>query len=177
VIAWNATSGLFEMVPQSGGGGGSRVLMGSVTVAGSATGTMQVTGLDLATHKEYLLRVRAKNATASSMYCYLQFNGDTTLTNYYSAQIVSNASAGSDNSPRAFALEPSVNAEMMGELIRDADGRPTAFTRSRGNAISTPSERNFTIQRNNTANVASIEIVAGSGAAFDIGSSFEVWRY
>jgi hypothetical protein len=142
----------------------------TVTVAGSAATTISFTGLDLATAGEYWIRAILKNATGSSMYCYLEFNSDTTTGNYYCTQILSNSSTGSDNSPRAFTLEPSSNTEVWIRVTRNFDGRPTAHTVSRSNTVSSPSQRQFTIQRDNTANVTSIQLVSGTANAFDIGS-------
>lgn len=188
LIFWDDSAGQFEYltlgtnlsitgttINATSGGGSS--LIGSTTVAGAATGTITVSGLDLATHKRYEVRIYAQNDTASDGYLYLYANADTTAGNYDAQLFVSGSGSSSYvNNGNVAHLYASTYTEGLVEMVVGLDGKPSAFWKAREGARSSAmAYRHGAWGWRTAANVTSLSVVSAVANAFAIGSKVEVW--
>ena len=73
--------------------GGALTYVGTATVTGSASTTLAISGLDLATDGEYFLEIRLDNATASNANISIYNSADTTAGNYSRQSLLADSTA------------------------------------------------------------------------------------
>ena len=161
-------------------GSGISKLIGETTIAGAAVTTMQVASLDLATHKRYLVVGRFNNADGLTKNFGLNFNGDTTATNYYCERISAAATTigtGNNNEARLWptiTTGADVNFALIVEL--DVTGRARAnILSSSCYATTALAFKGGAFYWITAANVTSIEIVGETANSIAIGSRLAVY--
>jgi len=150
-----------------------------VTVSGAAVTSIQVTGLDLDTAKAYMIVFHGNNATVTSGALYLEVNGDTTITNYYTRVISAYdtiVSTSLINKPYISDFVAGQDTYFVTIMIRDVSGYPrcsyVAVERDPSGLVT----RTTGWTRNVTGNVTSIEIVSSVSSAIAIGSKLLIFK-
>jgi len=145
-----------------------------VTVSGAAVSSIDLTGLDIGTHIQYLLLAKILNAYAGSNYLDLYVNGDTTRTNYYSQYLDQDGATRTkarENNPIIGKLDTSTEAFIVASIMVDPTGYPRILAKSnwkRGNTLMR-SDRTV-IKTATVANITQLTLTAQQANSIEIGS-------
>jgi hypothetical protein len=101
-------------------------------VASSTVSYVDLTGLDINTHKAYLIVATIKNPFSAGLDYYMYIEGDYTNSNYYCQNLdIDNTSvtASRENAPRLSNLGAGERTNIVVYLVRDLDGYPRYFAK------------------------------------------------
>lgn len=153
-------------------------LLDSVTVSGAAVTSVQLDPGPVLTQGEQWIITGSINQAAGTNY-YLEYNGDTTATNYYS-QVLQSASTTTSsnrtNDPLFAVVSSGDDANFEIRITRDVAG----YTRALAWVIREDAA-NVTLRYhghiwNKTTDPSSIEIVAVTASGIGIGSWFRLYK-
>ena len=160
----------------------SNSLITEYTVSGSASNTITISGLNIATEKAYILEMELINGTANEVDVYCTFNGLNTVTDYYrQTAIVTGTAAGGTraNNPQIAIIKAS-EIGASHSVIQITNGYPTVITRCiKGFGSSTMELFNSVMSKTTAlspANITSITISSPTSGAFAIGSKIRLYR-
>jgi hypothetical protein len=158
---------------------GSGAILAEYVVTGSAVTSIDFTGLDINTHKNYRIVVNLINADAGDrdIFCYV--NGDTTNTNYYSQEFVANSTSISGSRANAPYLSTMIASDRStGEsLVVLSDS--LAFIKHDGSYSSGSGiqRRSRVIGKTTTdTNITQLTFTASSASAIAVGSKIQIYR-
>jgi hypothetical protein len=184
-VHYVSTAGKPRFINDSGtdydltGTGGWVVGLDSDTVAGAAATSVQFTGLTLAIGEMWILHCAIENATGGAITLSLNYNADTTATNYYRQTLnaVNTTISGSRaNNPEFVVPSAGDRTNIQIHVARDEEGRTRAsIDVSRDDAANILGARVWHIW-NSTTNPTSIEIVSATASGIGIGSRFDLYK-
>lgn len=159
---------------------GAMLFVGSATVAGAAVTNFSISGLNLDVDQEYYLRVKLKNATASTVTLSLFFNADTTATNYDRqtlSQTATTTSGARANTATIAGMNASLNTTFTLRIVRSADGFVVSISEQVRDVSSTVSLQLIGHSwRTLATNVTGLTFQADVATSIAIGSSMKVWK-
>lgn len=161
------------------GNGGALEYISTVTVSGSAATSISISGLDLTTDHEYLLRVSLVNATGSSATISMFYNGDTTATNYYNQITTSDntsTTAARVNSARVIIDNANECVVAWIYIRKDIDGKPRALCQMNRDLPSAMKTSILTHAWNSATNVTSLALTSDISSALDVGSYVAIYK-
>lgn len=161
--------------PAAGGGGSGGVMLfvGEV-VAGAASTSLSISGLNLNADEMYEVEVNIDNGSGSTALLSLNYNADTTATNYFRG-FMNGTSLSSANDAQMDGLLTTEAGRYRISITKDFDGKPRAFF-SFSRATGASMIRVGSHLWNNTANVTSLQIVSSVASAISAGSYIRVWK-
>lgn len=157
------------------------VLLGSDTISGSASATLDVSGISLSGYSHYLVVANIDNAIAGGKLINCCVNNDLTITNYYSQQFnctnaVTNISR--QNDARMGYAQASEQLTMEFRMFMDVNGNVV----SQGTGVSPVSTGieysafSATYTSTTVADITQITLKAhDASSAFDVGSTMYVY--
>lgn len=155
-------------------------LLDSVTVSGAAVTSVQFAGLTtLAQGERWLIEASIYNPTASTSTYYLEYNSDTTLTNYHSQSLTgSGASAGATPfaTPRIAICEAGGDFMLEVKISRDRTGRTFALSGATREVSGAAAVLFHSHIYELTTDPTSIEIVGSVASSVGIGSIFKLYK-
>lgn len=158
---------------------GGFAFVGEASVAGSAATSVTLSGLDLASDQCYFILFAFDNATASLANLSLQFNGDTTATNYYT-QFITGDSTATTAARQNSALFCSLSANETNTgyffMRADLDGRPRTLALNNREAPSLLRVQFANHVWTTAANVTSITISSSVANALAVGSTVRIFK-
>jgi hypothetical protein len=148
----------------------------SISVSGAAVSSISFTGLDLDADRTYMLVCNVKNVDANQKGLRLEYNTDTTTTNYYRQimqAVAANVTGGRVNDAEIGTLGASDCYFANIVIAKKASYYPRAFNFNARAATSSVEIDNIAHSWTSTNNVTSIQIVTHDGSSnIDVGSIF-----
>jgi len=180
VLTYDEATGKWKNKPAPTGAGSRLDLITEVEVA-SDCDYVDITGLDINTHKFYLMIVKLKNPQTTSGELYIYFEGDYTDANYYSQATWADASsiyAARYNYP-LIACNPDRNATVFSVIItRDPDGYPHAFAQEGRYVGADVMYCTAHVSKTNTVtNITEIRIASDVAGGIGAGTKIEIYGY
>lgn len=166
----------FGSPSSSVGGAMSRL---AETTLGSNQTSVSFTGLDLATDQCYVLHAKVQNNAAGTVIVSLEYNSDTTTTNYYRQSLfATNTTIGGNRNNNADILSVAASSfvEAWIWINRDIGGYARAISLTNCNAASAILWQSLVHIWNATSNPTSIQLVADTANALKSGSIFRLFR-
>lgn len=158
---------------------GAFELVSRVTVSGAAVVDVDFTGLDLEAVNEYMLRLYLRNSSGAIRKHALEFNGDTTATNYYTQglQADHNTISGSRaNNNEIISIANNINAMCIIQIRKMASQIPYAFVIMPSQPANAVQLYNKSLAWVTTNNVTQITLAGNGADAIAIGSIIELWK-
>jgi len=151
------------------------------TVTGSAVTDIDVTGLDLESDKVYRLVSFLYNPTGGVTNYQIEFNGDTTSTNYYYAGVAHTGSATSDfgaNSNRWIGMDGGMSGTVQGMCMKYAGFRTHWRTMGSREITGASDIQSYDIAGcyNSTTNVTQITLHSSVASGIGVGSRFVIFK-
>ncbi len=150
-------------------------LLAEYVVSGSAVTSIDFSGLDINTHKSYRAEVELVNGTASSADIYCFFNGNTTLTNYYSQLLQSNTSTTTSirlNKASVFSLTASSIVNGVVIVLPKI-----AIAQSIRNIGSTIMHETYSMAKTiPESNITQLTFTSSATSAIGVGSKIRIYR-
>ncbi|MEW5832136.1 MAG: hypothetical protein AB1763_04800 [Campylobacterota bacterium] len=155
----------------------AKTLLVEYTVTGAAVTSIDISGLDINTHKSYRVEFESPLSPVSSAYLYVFFNNVNTLTHYYCQRTNSSGGAISTatyNSPNIGGL--SNTAPILASLdIRLANGFVNWFAKTKNSNISFDMSAGW-MTASTVQNVTSISLASGVAGAIPVGAKIRIYR-
>lgn len=178
VIKWNGTN--FACGSAGAGSGGAVTLERSSTVSGAAVTSFSLNPLSaLLAGEMFIVTGTIYNPTGGTVSYDLQFNGDTTRTNYTRQALTINSTGVSgvrQNNPAIADLTTGTRSTFTIFIQRDAELRTRYFVLS-SRAVITSIEMQLDADGwNSTVDPNQIDIVAQTASALGIATTFRLYR-
>jgi len=145
----------------------------------SAVTSITVTGLDINTHKFYLIIFMVKNPTAGGVWYHLCVEGDTTLTNYYSQYAYWSGTGGGAGRSNDACISSEYAGDEGGVLIlvaRSPSGYPHAWSfRAQRVGANVSIELYHACKTAAVTNITRIDIVASAAGGIGAGSKLIIY--
>lgn len=141
----------------------------TTTVGVGGATSISFTGLDLDTDRVYYIILSSKNNGVGNTDIKLEYNGDTTNTNYYIQQLwADNANVGGAraNAASICNFNNSTDNIITFWICRDVSGYPRCISNSNSRAPNGILRDEFFHVYNVVANVTSIQLIAGAANGF-----------
>jgi len=155
-------------------------LIDEVSVATDTT-DVDITGLDINTHRQYLIIIKITNPTASETGYYLYVNEDYEKTNYYIQFIEASGTsiiAGRRNFPEIAHTFAGGITFVKVVMVRGADGVPRAVAEQAKHSPASITFQNYAwVKTASVTNITSIRIHAVATGAIGAGSKIEIYGY
>jgi hypothetical protein len=160
-----------------GGGSGSYSFVAEQVVTAGATTTLTFSGLDLGTDLQYVLEYSFVPTGGGNKFLYLQYNGDSTATNYRNQGLISKGGTVSGYAQNTSEI---ISTDASGPVIgttfikKSTDGRPVALTkatRDLGAAMATMQTSHYWTS---AANVTSLVVVTDT--AYTVGDVIRLYK-
>jgi len=155
-------------------------LLAEYEVTGSAVRSIDFSGLDINTHKSYMVEIDLINATATNGYVYCFINNDTVITNYYNQETTASAMALTGtrtNNPSIVYLDASSASSVSGNIFRNYNGNVTALSIGRRLLSATTVQASSTIQKTATVtNITQLTFTSQVASAIGVGSKIRIYR-
>lgn len=158
-------------------------LLAEYTVSGAAVTSIQFTGLDINTHKQYLIEFDWYNPTASVADASLFINNNTTATNYYTQVLnINNATLtgarNNTNSVGAMNTTKRGRYEIRLSLVSDGtNAYPALSSHGSYDSGSTQAQTIRTVSSiTAVANITQIDLTSSIASSIGIGSVVRIYR-
>lgn len=160
--------------------GTANSLLAEYEVTGSPASSIDITGLDLNTHKSYRLEIEFINATAGSVSIYAYVNNDTTATNYYMQYVYRSASAAAaanrNNNPDILTTGANGRTSSVG-FVQMVDGYTTIISHNTDNIGTSVAfkQQNLahTVQQ---SNLTQLTLTATVASSLGVGTKVRIYR-
>jgi len=150
-----------------------------ITVEGSAVTDIVVDGLDLDTHRAYMIIFKVKNPTANSSGMHIFFNDDTNDANYYQQYLYVSGTDISANRANNSIFTWVINGKennTWGLLTRGPTGIPKFHALNIREGGSTVSIEIRHVSWTTSANVTKIQIHSDQADAISVGSNLMIFK-
>ena len=154
-------------------------LLAEYEVTGAAVTQIDFTGLDINSHKSYMVDIECKNQFALVSSIYMLINGDMTITNYWNNLLyaTTNASSGRTNNPTIASMQPSSPGAAKVSIFRDIDGNVRAISNAIEGAPSILNVLHFSYAKiASVTNITRLTFASAVANAIGIGSKIRIYR-